>query len=148
MGIDIDMTWKGKTEEECREKELAIDRAAEELWKVWMSAGFRNVPGVGRTALGHVGYLYEAYNAAPFATPILVPEAFEAADHTAKIPAAAMRSRLAEAMAACRQRAKTFYGDDDTGALGKAMAKSLADFVALAERKEIETGGPVTITVS
>jgi hypothetical protein len=67
---------------------------------------------------------------------------------TAKIPAAAMRSRLAEAMAAARERAKKFYGDEGTGTLGEAMAKSFADFVALAERKEAETGECVTVTAS
>jgi hypothetical protein len=65
----------------------------------------------------------------------------------AKIAAVAMRSRLAEAMAASRVRSKKFYGDE-TGALGEAMAKSFVDFVVLAERKEAETGEFVTVTAS
>jgi hypothetical protein len=146
MGIEVEMTWKGETEEERKEKELSMARSIDELVEAW-TAGRRNVPGVGRTALGHVGYLYEAYHGGPYATPILVPEAFEAADHAAKVPAAAMRSRLAASMAAARLRAREVF-DDETGALGDAMAKSLADFVALAERKEGETGEPVTVTAS
>jgi hypothetical protein len=50
-------------------------------------------------------------------------------------------------VAASRLRARKLYGDE-TGVLGEAMAGSLADFVALAERKEGETGEPVTVTAS
>jgi len=58
-----------------------------------------------------------------------------------------MRTRLGEAMAASRLRAREVFGDE-TGVLGGAMARSFADFVALAERKEAETGEPVTVTAS
>lgn len=43
---------------------------------------------------GHVGYLREAYHGGPYATRILVREAFDADDCTAQIPAAVMKERL------------------------------------------------------
>jgi len=140
------MTWKGQTEEERMKRELLVGRAFQEWVEEWI-AGRGNVPGVGRTALGHIGYLYEAYHGGPYATLVLVPEVTEPDARVAKVPAAAMRTRLGEAMAASRLRARKFYGDE-TGALGEAMARSFADFVALAERKEAETGEPVTVTAS
>ena len=146
MGINIDMTWKGETEEERKTKELAIDRSVAEGVE-GLAAGRINVPGVGRTALGHVGYLFEAYHGGPYATLVLLPEVTGPEVRVAKVPAAAMRSRLAEATAAARVRAREVFGDQ-TGAVGEAMAKSLADFVALAERKETETGEPVTVAAS
>jgi hypothetical protein len=146
MGIDIDMEWKDKTEEEQKEKELAIFRAGQESVEALL-ARRGNDPGVGRTALGHVGYLYEPYHGGPYAAVILLPEVTGPQVRVAKVPAAVMRSRLQEAMASCRQRAKTLYGDE-TGAWGDAMAKSFSDFVDLAERKEVETGEMVTITAS
>ena len=146
MGIDVEMTWKGENVEERKERERAMVRSGVEWLKAWV-ANHRNVPGVGRTALGHIGYLRESYQGGPYATRIPVPETFQAADGTVKIPAAAMRLRLAEAMAAFRVRARKFYGDE-TGVLGETMAKSFADFVALAERKEAETGEFVTVTAS
>ena len=146
MGIDVEMTWKGETVEERKERERAMVRSGVEWLEAWI-ADHRNVPGVGRTALGHTGYLYEAYHGGPYAARILVPEAFEAAGGGAKIPAATMLSRRDQAMDASRLRARKFYGDE-TGALGEAMARSFADFVALAERKEAQTGKPVTIIAS
>jgi hypothetical protein len=146
MGINIDMAWKGETEEERKTKELAIDRSAAEVVE-GLVAGRINVPGTGRTALGHVGYLFEAYHGGPYATLVLLPEVTGPEVRVAKVPVAAMRSRLGEAMAASRLRARKLYGDE-TGVLGEAMAGSLADFVALAERKEAETGEPVTVIAS
>jgi hypothetical protein len=124
MGINIKMTWKGSTEAERRERDRLIADAFGEWAEGW-AAHAANVPGKGRTALGHLGYLYEGYHGDPYATRILVPEAFNSDSRQARIPAAAMRSRLREAMAASRQRAKAFYGDE-TGALGEAMAKGSA----------------------
>jgi hypothetical protein len=53
---------------------------------------------------GHVGYLREAYDGEPYALECLVPEAFE---RDAEIPAALVRSRLAQVLriAAKRQAA-------------------------------------------
>lgn len=46
------------------------------------------------TTAGEVGYLREAYHGGPYATRILVREAFEDPDCTAQIPAAVMKERL------------------------------------------------------
>jgi hypothetical protein len=71
MGIDIYLEWDGMEEEE----------------KSAQATGFS-------TTSGHVGYLREAYHGGPYATRILVREAFEADDCRAQIPAAVMRERL------------------------------------------------------
>ncbi len=89
-------------------------------------------------AHGHVGYLRESYHG-PSATRVLVPEAFE---RETPIPASVLRKRLADARDACRQQYR------DAPQLADLAERSLIDFVALAERKEAETGRPVTIVVS
>lgn len=72
MGIDIYLEWDGKGEEdEQKQAEAALTMTA-----------------------GNVGYLREAYHGGPYATKILVREAFESDDNTARIPAAVMRERL------------------------------------------------------
>lgn len=56
---------------------------------------------------GHVGYLREAYHGGPYATELLVKEAFEAKDGKAQIPIDVLRKRLTEkqdATAATRVR--------------------------------------------
>jgi len=72
MGIDIHLEWEGKDE---RPKDDQL------------SAGFS-------TTAGHTGYLREAYHGGPYATQILVKEAFESANQRAQIPAAIMLKRL------------------------------------------------------
>ncbi len=54
MGIDIYAEWRGMTQEESNAQITGFDAAA-----------------------GHVGYLREAYHGEPYATRVLVPEAFE-----------------------------------------------------------------------
>lgn len=71
MGIDIYLEWDGMEEEE---------KSAQ-------------VTGFSITS-GNVGYLREAYHGGPYATRILVREAFEAEDCRAQIPAEIMRERL------------------------------------------------------
>lgn len=71
MGIDIYLEWDGMEEEE----------------KSAQATGFS-------TTSGDVGYLREAYHGGPYATRILVREAFEAEDCRAQIPAEIMRERL------------------------------------------------------
>ncbi len=71
MGIDIYLEWDGMEEEE----------------KNAQATGFS-------TTSGDVGYLREAYHGGPYATRILVREAFEAEDCRAQIPAEIMRERL------------------------------------------------------
>jgi hypothetical protein len=71
MGIDIYLEWDGQTEED----------------KKKMATGFS-------TTSGDVGYLREAYHGGPYATQILLREAFESEDCRAQIPAAVLRERL------------------------------------------------------
>jgi hypothetical protein len=71
MGIDIYLEWDGMDDE---------SRKAQ-------CTGFSILAG-------GVGYLREAYHGGPYATRILVREAFESDDATAEIPAAIMRERL------------------------------------------------------
>ena len=71
MGIDIYLKWDGMTEAD----------------KENQHTGFC-------TTAGHTGYLREAYHGGPYATKILVREAFEADNCEAEIPAAVMRERL------------------------------------------------------
>jgi hypothetical protein len=73
MGIDIYLEWPGQ-EEENKIKDNRCD---------W-----------GNTTQGHVGYLREAYHGGPYATKLLVPEAFDSETRRAEIPAAVMRERL------------------------------------------------------
>jgi hypothetical protein len=71
MGIDIYLEWDGMDKEE----------------KAAQATGFS-------TVAGEVGYLREAYHGGPYATRILVREAFESDNQRAQIPAAIMRKRL------------------------------------------------------
>lgn len=71
MGIDIYLEWDGM-EKEAKEAQ---------------ATGFS-------ITSGNVGYLREAYHGGPYATRILVREAFEAEDCRAQIPAEIMRERL------------------------------------------------------
>ncbi len=71
MGIDIYLEWEDMDEEE----------------KQAQATGFS-------VTSGNVGYLREAYHGGPYATRILVREAFEADDQRAQIPAAVLRERL------------------------------------------------------
>lgn len=125
MGIDIYAQWKGQTE---KEKEAQL-------------TGFS-------VEHGHVGYLREAYHGAPFATFYLVAEAVDSPSGQAKIPAKMLRERLPETIRLAKERERVVYDrkgeipDDDP------VIQSFANFVALCERKEQETGEPVTIIAS
>ncbi|MDP2659512.1 MAG: hypothetical protein Q8R28_02120 [Dehalococcoidia bacterium] len=122
MGIDIYARWKDQTQEEANR----ID---------WFSVED-----------GHVGYLREAYHGEPYATRHLVAEAFASDRGEARIPAAVLRKRLPETIRLAKERQRVVYkrtvADDDP------VIKSFTDFVELCERKERETGAPVTITAS
>ena len=101
---------------------------------------------------GHVGYLREAYHGEPYVTKFLCREAFESTNGAAQIPAAVLKERLSKALAITFQREVQVYGLDVTRAdLRKELQpvmQSYADFVELCERKEKETGEPVTIVAS
>ena len=125
MGIDIYARWKGQTEQE-QEAQYT---------------GFSVVHG-------HVGYLREGYHGRPYATRVLVPEAFAAANCEAQIAATLLRERLPAALEAARERCVTVYQQEPDSEDSQATLRSFADFVALCERKEAETGEPVTILAS
>jgi len=122
MGIDIYAEWQGQTHEEQEED-------------TWSSV-----------VHGHTGYLREAYHGEPYATVFLCKEAFEAPEDRAEIPAALLRQRLPQALALTQERYETIYKWDQEGI--EEVKKLFTDFVELAERKEKETGRPVTIIAS
>jgi hypothetical protein len=119
-GIDVYAHWSGKT--------LAEERA--------------QITGHS-VAHGQVGYLREPYDGEPYATLVLVPEAFEGA---AEIPAALLRARLAAALRAGLERQALVYDRQADHEAAKVALKSFIDFVDLCERKERETGKPCRIT--
>ena len=122
MGIDIFTRWNGQTEEE---------RTAQ-------NTGFS-------VHHGHVGYLREAYHGTPYATTYLVAEAFE--NGQAQIPAAVLKARLPLTIKLVTEREEQLYGTTDRSEIERVIA-SFIDFVQLCERKEAETGEPVTILAS
>ena len=127
MGIDVYLRWTGQTDEE---------RQAQ-------YTGFSIVHG-------HVGYLREAYHGEPYATRILVPEAFsESGDDEGGvlIPAAILRERLPAALETCERRHRTLYPSDTPEDIAE-YKQSYIDFVQLAEQKETETGEFVRVVVS
>lgn len=127
MGIDIYAHWREQSKAEADAQ----------------STGFS-------IAHGHVGYLREAYHGEPYATRVLVPEAFDHETYPdgAPIAAAALRNRLRKTLATTRARQLIVYkepaGSDDT----TMVCKSFTDFVALCEAKERETGAPCIIHAS
>lgn len=122
MGIDIYAEWRAMTPEESNAQITGFDATA-----------------------GHVGYLREAYHGEPYATRVLVPEAFEKGN--AAIPAAKLRERLPAALAAAKERERTVCGETDPLEI-KRVLDSFRKFVELCERKEAENGEPCRITAS
>ena len=123
MGIDIYMRWDDMTDSE-KEKQYT---------------GFS-------IAHGHVGYLREAYHGGPYATQVLVPEAFEAENSEAEIPASVLKERLDLAKQTVIERGQKVYKEVLTE--DDPSVQAFADFVALAEQVESKTGKPVTIIAS
>lgn len=126
MGIDIYMKWRKQSKKEADAQ----------------CTGFC-------VEAGHVGYLREAYHGAPYVTRHLVREAFDP-PYEAKIPAETLRARLPEAIKLAIERLRVVYKVPGNDAKLKKCkdVKSFIDFVELAERKEQETGEPVTISAS
>ena len=94
---------------------------------------------------GHVGYLREAYHGEPYATKVLVPEAFETG--RARIDAGTLQKRLPDALHAAETRERKVYGVTDAEEIERVL-KSYRDFVALCARKEQETGIPCLVIAS
>ena len=122
MGIDIYAQWEGQTEEEKDAQYVAFS-----------------------VLHGHVGYLREAYHGEPYATRYLVKEAFETGE--AKIPAKLLRKRLLQTLKLVWERERTVNHETDEYEIFRVM-QSFVAFVELCERKEQETGQPVTIVAS
>jgi hypothetical protein len=120
MGIDIYARWDFMTE-------------AEE--KAQMAAFLSPLHG-------HLGYLREAYHGAPYATKVLVPEAFE--EHRVRIYAATLQDRLPPTLVIAEHRERKLYAATDQAQID-AVLKSYRDFVALCARKEEETCEPCLI---
>lgn len=124
MGIDVYLSWDGQTEAE----------------KNAQLTGFS-------IQHGHVGYLREAYHGGPYATRILAPEAFEAEEAEADIPAATMRERLPKVIEMAIQRERTVYDNTEVSERDPVV-QSFVQFVELAESKERETGKPCRVIAS
>lgn len=124
MGIDIYARWNGQSVE---------DEEAQ-------FTGFSTVHG-------HLGYLREVYHGEPYATRHLVREAFESATGEVRIPSALLRERLPETLELVLERERDVYGETDEKRI-RAVQQSFIDFVELCERKERETGEPVTVIAS
>jgi hypothetical protein len=91
---------------------------------------------------GDVGFLCEAYHGEPYATKVLVPEAFE--EHRVPIYAATLADRLPAVLAVAEARERDVYRVTDEEHIALVL-KNYRDFVALCERKERESGAPCTI---
>jgi hypothetical protein len=124
MGIDIYARWQGQTEQEIEAQQTGFS-----------------------VYHGHVGYLREAYHGAPYATRHLVAEVFASPEGMAEIQAAVLKERLPETIKLVTERERQLYGETDRSEAQRVIA-SFIDFVQLCERKEQETGEPVTILAS
>ena len=123
MGIDIYASWRGQSETE---------QAAQ-------ITGFS-------AEHGHVGYLREAYHGEPYATRVLLPEAFAAKGEPVAIPAALLRERLPGTIETAIERERLIYGNRVTKSA--PIIRAFSNFVELCERKEAEAGQPCTIRAS
>ena len=98
---------------------------------------------------GHVGYLREAYHGGPYATKVLLPEAWideEERDEggAISIEASTLRHRLPKTLEAAAIRNRENYANRDED----AVLKSFKDFVDLAEDLEKKNGKPCKFYVS
>ncbi len=128
MGIDITAHWRDQS---------AADR--DKQTEAWLSAGD-----------GDVGYLREAYHGEPYATRVLVPEAFDLDTYPngSPIPAATLRERLPKTLAVARARQLLVYKETADSADTRMVCKGFTDFVELCEAKERATGEPCVIKSS
>lgn len=122
MGIDIYMKWDGQTKEEEKKQFQGFD-----------------------CTIGDAGYLREAYHGEPYATKILVPEAFES-DGEIEISADKLKKRLPKVLETARKRSLKIYNKETSEE--DPEIKAFSDFVSLAEAKEKELGKPVRIYAS
>ena len=121
MGIFIHAVWKGQTKKESKRQRI----------------GYAPI-------YGRFGSLAEVSQMRPYVTPSLFPEAFESKDDEAAIPASILRERLPEAFRLAELKYRRLFCPESEI---EATLRNLRDFVELCERKEQETGEPVTIRV-
>ena len=116
---------------------------------------------------GANGYLRESYHGGPYATVVLVPEAFGDPLRAAQafgmstveslalgtdvngyslIPAGVLRSRLAAALLTVAERYRAVY-HEECGE-GHPALREFVEFVELAERMEAALGRPVGVRAS
>jgi len=140
MGIDIYMSWGNGP---------SYDGKYEEAFR------------------GANGYLRESYHGGPYATVLLVPEAFgdplrtaqafgvpfveslaldTDADGYSLIPAAVLRSRLGAALLTVAERYRAIYREECGE--GHPALREFVEFVELAERMEAALGRPVGVRAS
>jgi hypothetical protein len=98
-----------------------------------------------RPTFGHVSYLREAYHGEPYATKVLVPEAFQ--ELRVPIHAATLQDRLPATLVVAEQRERTIYRVTYQPEI-KRVLQSYRDFVALCARKEADTGEACLIIAS
>jgi hypothetical protein len=125
MGIDIYLSWKGQSQSEKALQDLIV-------------------------AHGEFGCLRESYHGGPYATHVLMPEAFtdDQGEQSVQIPAEVLRRRLPATIETAIARMVKVYGQNREEARNGDMVKSFIAFVELAERKEKETGECCTIHAS
>ena len=139
MGIDIYMTWDDMTEDEVEDQFTGFD-----------------------TTAGSAGYLREAYHGEPYATEVLVPDAFQWTENINRLmvnaghngselddnlmnllsrgvpmQAKALRERLPDALRKAQERIDKIYPDTPTD-LAEKQLQAYTDFVELAEAKQAE----------
>lgn len=120
MGIDVELWWQGMT---------AAERSAQ-------------IPSPSnRVGVGDLGALHEENDGEPYATHVLVPEAFF--KDTVDIPAQVLRARLPQTLLTAAERGRKVY--DEEYHEGHPILRAFVEFVELAERKESETGHAVMI---
>ena len=123
MGIDIYLHWSDMTQQD-REAQITGYEVS------------------GRA--GSIGYLREADHGTPYATKVLMPEAFDDEDRRDEnyigtlIPVHVLRERLPTAIETAHERGRTVYGDPKGYG---AMANVLEAFVAKAE--ELAAAGKI-----
>lgn len=114
MGIDIYLEWDGMTEEDKKQQ---------------FSCGFSIVGG-------KTGYLREAYHGEPYATQILVREAFESDDCKAQIPATVMRERLTSVT-------EPVYGKTAGHQMAQMLGGMIRDMIDAANNDDLGVEGPI-----
>lgn len=109
--------------------------------------GVEHTPWGSGASTGKDGYLREAHFGGPYASMILVPEAFAAEQFGVPIPAATLRARLPETLRIAEVRIRRVYGVTDPNDVDKLL-QEYRDFVELCGQIEQETGKPTTVIVS